>query len=111
MDISFSGKTALVTGAGSGIGEAIATALAASGAKVLVQDLNETGAARVVAARKVILPALFGDRRVVRLLNSVSSIARRVRRRPSRKGCAAYADACGYERNYCGHSLRPTGDE
>lgn len=49
MEITFPGKTALVTGAGSGIGEAIAKALAASGARVLVQDLNEAGAARVVA--------------------------------------------------------------
>ena len=49
MDITFHGKTALVTGAGSGIGEAIAKALAASGAQVVVQDLNEEGAARVVA--------------------------------------------------------------
>lgn len=49
MDITFPGKTALVTGAGSGIGEAIAKALAASMAQVVVQDLNEDGAARVVA--------------------------------------------------------------
>ena len=47
MDITFPGKTALVTGAGSGIGEAIAQALAASGAQVVVQDLNQDGAARV----------------------------------------------------------------
>lgn len=50
MDITFPGKTALVTGAGSGIGEAIAKALAASGARVVVQDLNEAGAARVTDA-------------------------------------------------------------
>ena len=47
MDITFPGKTALVTGAGSGIGEAIAQALATSGAQVVMQDLNEDGAARV----------------------------------------------------------------
>ena len=50
MDISFHGKTALVTGAGSGIGEAIALGLAASGARVVVQDLNPDAAARVAKA-------------------------------------------------------------
>ena len=47
MDITFHGKTALVTGAGSGIGEAIAKGLAASGATVIVQDLHEAEAERV----------------------------------------------------------------
>ena len=50
MDITFTGKTALVTGAGSGIGEAIALGLAASGAKVVVQDLKSDAAERVTAA-------------------------------------------------------------
>lgn len=49
MEITFPGKTALVTGAGSGIGEAIAIGLAASGASVVVQDLNAEAAARVTA--------------------------------------------------------------
>lgn len=42
-------KVALVTGAGSGIGEATAKALAAAGAEVAVADLNMDGAKRVVA--------------------------------------------------------------
>ena len=46
----FAGKVALVTGAGSGIGEAIAVALAARGAQVVVSDISMTNAERVVAA-------------------------------------------------------------
>lgn len=46
--MSFTGRVALVTGAGSGIGEAIAKELAARGAKVVVSDINEEGANRVV---------------------------------------------------------------
>lgn len=42
------GKVALVTGAGSGIGEAIAKDLAAHGTKVVVTDINMDGVQRVV---------------------------------------------------------------
>jgi len=42
------GKTALITGAASGIGEGIARKLAAEGARVVVADLNESGGERVV---------------------------------------------------------------
>ena len=44
-----SGQTALVTGAGSGLGEAVARALAAQGARVALLDINEAGAQRVAA--------------------------------------------------------------
>lgn len=46
---SLSGRTAIVTGAGSGIGAAIAAELARAGAFVLVQDLREEAAALVAA--------------------------------------------------------------
>jgi 2-hydroxycyclohexanecarboxyl-CoA dehydrogenase len=44
------GKIAIVTGAGQGIGRAIATKLAAEGASVVVTDVNESTANQTVAA-------------------------------------------------------------
>jgi len=52
----FRGKVAIVTGAGQGIGEGYAKALAAEGARVVVAELNETQGQRVA---KEIGDALF----------------------------------------------------
>jgi len=49
MSLPLDGQTAIVTGAATGIGEAIATRLAASGATVAIVDLDIEGAARVAA--------------------------------------------------------------
>ena len=46
----FEGRVAIVTGGGSGLGEAIAMSLAARGVKVVVSDINLEGAERVVHA-------------------------------------------------------------
>ena len=47
MAFELSGQTAIVTGAGAGIGEAIARRLAKAGAAVAVADLNLEGAANI----------------------------------------------------------------
>jgi 3-hydroxybutyrate dehydrogenase len=46
---NLSGRTAIVTGAGSGIGAAIAGELAAAGAHVVVQDIRKTAAVETVS--------------------------------------------------------------
>ena len=49
MNISLQAKVAIVTGAGAGIGEAIARALAAAGATVVVSDIDAAGAEAIAA--------------------------------------------------------------
>src|SRR5688500_16916749 len=49
-DGQFSGKVAVVTGGGSGIGEADSMALAADGASVVIADIDPKGAQRVADA-------------------------------------------------------------
>jgi len=46
----FAGRNALVTGGGSGLGEATVARLAAAGARVVVADVDEPGAERVAGA-------------------------------------------------------------
>jgi len=53
LTTEFGDKVAIVTGAGQGIGEAIALNLAAAGARVVVNDLNPDRAQRVAEAIRV----------------------------------------------------------
>ncbi|HJM92398.1 MAG: SDR family oxidoreductase [Alphaproteobacteria bacterium] len=52
MDLQLTDKIALVTGAGSGIGQHMAQGFAAAGAKVVVNDINAEGVAGTVEAIK-----------------------------------------------------------
>ena len=53
--MTFEGKRALITGAGSGIGAAIARLLAAEGAEVIVADLSPSTVAAELGAQAVVL--------------------------------------------------------
>src|SRR5206468_3120344 len=61
--MTLSGKVAVVTGGGSGLGRASAVALAAAGASVVVGDVNEAGADETVAT----IAKADGTARAVRL--------------------------------------------
>lgn len=58
----FAGKVAVVTGAGSGIGQALAVELARSGAKVAISDVNLEGLAQTEEQLKAIGASFKSDR-------------------------------------------------
>ncbi|BBY05148.1 SDR family NAD(P)-dependent oxidoreductase [Mycobacterium noviomagense] len=58
----FAGKVAVVTGAGSGIGQALAIELARSGAKVAISDVDTEGLARTEERLKAIGAEVKADR-------------------------------------------------
>jgi 3-oxoacyl-[acyl-carrier protein] reductase len=59
MQVDLKDKTALVTGAGAGIGKAIALALASNGAHVIVNDYAETGEQTVAEIRAMGRDSMF----------------------------------------------------
>ena len=61
MDFSLSGKTALVTGSGRGIGFASCQALAREGARVVITDINPQSVAQATAALEAEGHAVFGQ--------------------------------------------------
>jgi NAD(P)-dependent dehydrogenase (short-subunit alcohol dehydrogenase family) len=76
----FDGKVALVTGAGNGIGLAIAHAFAAEGARVIIADINEGAGERAAAAIRaasgwaIAAPADVADEaQVVRMLEAAAA--------------------------------------
>ena len=61
MNASSQGRLAVVTGAGSGIGKAIALAFAARGDRVIAADLDEAAAAATAAEQPELITALPVD--------------------------------------------------
>jgi NAD(P)-dependent dehydrogenase (short-subunit alcohol dehydrogenase family) len=60
MDLQLAGKVALVTGAGSGIGRAIALALAGEGAHLVLADRDLPGCEETLAQARAAVPGLRG---------------------------------------------------
>src|SRR5215813_278599 len=70
-----SGQTAFVTGAASGIGLGIATALSRAGAKVMLCDIEEEALAKAVAALKLANADVDGVRADVSLKAELQAAA------------------------------------
>jgi 3-oxoacyl-[acyl-carrier protein] reductase len=91
VDLELTGRRALVTGSTSGIGEAIATTLAAEGATVVVHGRRQEAAGRavdaIVAADGQALPAIADlrtddevERLAAQIHETLGGIARQQRR-------------------------------
>ncbi len=75
--LELSGRTAVVTGGASGIGRALALALAHAGARVVVADLDEPGMADVVSTVRAMGGQALAVRTDVSELTQVQALAER----------------------------------
>ncbi len=82
---TFAGKVAVVTGAGSGIGQALAVELGRAGAKVAISDVDTEGLAHTEEQLKAIGAAFKSDRLDVTEREAVPGLRRRGQR-PFRQG-------------------------
>jgi NAD(P)-dependent dehydrogenase (short-subunit alcohol dehydrogenase family) len=75
MDFRVDGKTALVTGAGRGIGRACALALAEAGAKVIAMARTPSDLDELIAEGKGAIEALVGDVRDDAMIARIKALA------------------------------------
>src|SRR6266481_7984461 len=75
MEISFLGKSVIVTGAGHGFGRAIAHAFCARGAVTFACDVNDAGLEVTATEAKPAKGGRLADRKSTRLNSSHSSIS------------------------------------
>jgi len=88
MGVSLEGKVALVTGAGSGIGQATAMVLAREGARVVIADWNADGAAQTASMVKDSGGEGLAVRMDVSKASDVEALVKRITAAYGRLDCA-----------------------
>ena len=77
MNFDLNGQVAIVTGAGGGLGRSHALALAARGARVVVNDLgDESGNAAAIAVDKLLLPLTADSKQQAHVLPEAAALRR-----------------------------------
>lgn len=101
MDLGLNGTVALVVGGASGIGWATAQAFAAEGARVVIADLDETGAAERAAS----LPGAWSHRVDVTSEAEVAALLEAVREREPRLDSVVSCAGVGHLAAVIDHEL------